>query len=84
MSARRTSLEGVPLFEGLAGAELDALAARLRERWVEAGTEVIRQGDQGTELLVITAGSLEIRIDGRPVPPERALPHGEPIPIEYG
>ncbi len=67
MSARRASLEGVPLFEGLAREELDALGPRLRERRVEAGTEIIRQGDQGTEFVVITAGRLEIRIDGRPV-----------------
>lgn len=67
MSARRASLEGVPLFEGLAAGELDALAARLREREVETGSEVIRQGEHGTEFFVIAAGSLEIRIDARPV-----------------
>jgi CRP-like cAMP-binding protein len=67
MSAKLESLARVPLFEGLAVAELESVAACTREVQVDAGTEVIRQGDPGSEFFVITAGALEIRIDGRAV-----------------
>jgi CRP/FNR family transcriptional regulator, cyclic AMP receptor protein len=67
MSAKLESLARVPLFEGLATGELESVAARTRELRIEAGTEVTRQGDPGTEFYVITAGALEIRIDGRAV-----------------
>jgi CRP-like cAMP-binding protein len=67
MTAKRDSLRSVPLFEGLAGAELDSIAGRTRELQVDPGSEVIRQGDRGSEFFVVTGGALEIRIDGRPV-----------------
>jgi len=37
-------------------------------------------------LAIAHAGTIRaaLALTGRPVPPERALPHGEPIPIEYG
>ena len=61
------SLARLPLFEGLAAAELESIAARTREMRIDAGTEVIRQGDPGSEFFVVTGGALEIRIDGRAV-----------------
>jgi len=67
MSAKLESLARVPLFEGLTTGELESLAARTREVRVDTGSEVIRQGDTGTAFYVITAGALEIRIDGRAV-----------------
>jgi CRP-like cAMP-binding protein len=67
MSAKLESLARVPLFEGLAAAELESVAERTRELQIDAGTEVIRQGDHGTEFFVISAGALEIRIGGRAV-----------------
>ena len=67
MSVKLASLSRVPLFEGLDGPELESVAARTAERHVEPGTEVVRQGDPGAEFFVITAGALEIQIDGRRV-----------------
>jgi voltage-gated potassium channel len=67
MSVKLEVLARVPLFEGLAAAELESVAARTREVRVDAGTEVIRQGDPGSEFYVITEGALDIRIDGRAV-----------------
>jgi Na+:H+ antiporter len=86
MSSKLDSLARVPLFEGLAAGELESLAARTREMQVEAGTEVIREGDPGTEFFVITSGALEIRMGGRAVDVRRsgdflgelALPFGAP------
>ena len=67
MTGKVESLARVPLFEGLAAAELESVAARTRELQIDAGTELIRQGEHGAEFYVITAGALEIRIDGRAV-----------------
>ena len=67
MSAKVQSLARVPLFEGLAPGELESVAARTREVQIDAGTELMRQGDTGSQFFVITAGALEIRIGGRAV-----------------
>jgi voltage-gated potassium channel len=67
MSVKLEALARVPLFGGLAAAELESVAARTREARVDAQTEIIRQGDPGSEFYVITAGALEIRIDDRAV-----------------
>jgi CRP-like cAMP-binding protein len=67
MSARIQSLGRVPLFEGLTPGELESVAARTREVQIDAGTELMREGDTGSEFFVITAGALEIRIGGRAV-----------------
>jgi CRP-like cAMP-binding protein len=67
MSSRLSSLADVPLFQGLARGELESVAASMRELSVDAGTEVIREGDVGTEFFVITEGELEIRVGGRRV-----------------
>jgi CRP-like cAMP-binding protein len=67
VSEKLNSLARIPLFERLAAGELDSVAERTREEQVDAGTEVIRQGDPGATFYVITAGALEIRIDGRAV-----------------
>lgn len=67
MRGKLEFLARVPLFEGLEAGELESVAARTREVRVEAGTEVIRQGDPGSEFFVISGGTLEIRIDGRRV-----------------
>ena len=67
MSTKLDSVAHVPLFQGLAVAELESVAGSMRELHVDAGTEVIREGDVGTEFFVITEGALEIRIGGRPV-----------------
>ena len=67
MTGKLDSLSRVPLFQGLAAEELESVAACTRELRVDAGSEVIREGDPGTEFFVITAGALEIRVNGRAV-----------------
>jgi len=67
MSAKLASLARIPLFATLAAAELESVASCTREIRVDPGSEVIRQGDHGTEFFVITAGALQIRVDGRAV-----------------
>ena len=67
-----SALAHIPLFEGLDAGELESIAGRTREVQVAAGTEVVREGDPGTEFFVITAGALEIRMGGRPVDIRRA------------
>lgn len=67
MSARFEALARVPLFGGLAPAELESVAAGTREVQIDVGTELMRQGEPGSEFFVITAGALEIQIGGRAV-----------------
>ena len=67
MSAKFEALARVPLFGGLAPAELESVAAGTREVQVDVGTELMRQGEPGSEFFVITAGALEIQIGGRAV-----------------
>lgn len=64
---RVTALARVPLFEDFSTAELEALADRTRELQVEPGTEIIRQGESGTDLFLVGDGTLEITVDGRVV-----------------
>ena len=67
MSDKLESLARVPLFEGLAKEELESLAGRTRELQMDEGTEVIREGESGSQFFVITTGELEIRVRGRVV-----------------
>ena len=67
-----SAIARIPLFEGLDTGELESIAARTREVQVAAGTEVVREGEEGTEFFVITDGALEIRMGGRPVDMRRA------------
>jgi CRP-like cAMP-binding protein len=61
---RRTAaaLRGVDLFEPLSDAERLALAGRLRPQLFAAGETVIRQGERGDSLFLITRGRLEVRV----------------------
>lgn len=57
---KATLLRHMPLFEHLAADELEALAVRLEERTVDAGTDVFRMGDAGATLFLIQEGAVEI------------------------
>ncbi|HOD99262.1 MAG TPA: cyclic nucleotide-binding domain-containing protein, partial [Syntrophales bacterium] len=52
----------MPLFEGLAREEMEALAALLRRRSVRKGDVIFRKGDEGTNLYVILRGSVRITV----------------------
>ena len=67
MSTKVESLAGIPLFEGLDAEQLASVAEQMREARIETGTELIREGEAGTEFFVVTDGSLEITVRGRVV-----------------
>lgn len=53
-------LAQVPLFQGLTRRELTVLSANSREREYAAGAELLRQGETGVGLFIITAGSVRV------------------------
>lgn len=55
---------GIPLFQGLGQAELDAIGARLALRPVVAGETLIHQGQWCGQLFIIRTGIVEISLEG--------------------
>ena len=53
-------LKHIPLFESLEEEDLNALAGKLRETKVEAGTTLFSQGDVGDAMYVIEDGAVDI------------------------
>ena len=60
-------LRGLPLFELCSKRDLRRIAAIAVEREVEAGTELIREGEPGTEFYVVVEGEVDVRRRGRRV-----------------
>jgi MFS family permease len=60
-------LRGSPIFAPLPEPALEALAARLEPRHVEAGAVIFNQGDPGDEYYVIDAGRVSVAVDGETV-----------------
>jgi MFS family permease len=58
-------LSGVPMFRPLQLTTIEALANGARHMAVEAGAEVVRQGDPGDTFYIVAAGRLEAVVDGR-------------------
>ncbi len=58
-------LRHIPLFDELDGQQIQQLAAQLRPQEVEAGFELIRQGEQGDAFYIIEAGRMQVTI-GKP------------------
>lgn len=56
----RTDLSDVSLFEGLAPADLDALAALARPRSFAAGQQIFAEGDPGLGFHVVAAGKVKV------------------------
>jgi len=52
----------MPLFEGLAHEEMEALASLLRLRSVKKGDVIFRKGDEGTNLYAILRGCVRITV----------------------
>lgn len=52
------TLAQVPLFQGLSRRDLQVLAANSRERDYAAGAALLRQGETGVGLFIITSGSV--------------------------
>jgi CRP-like cAMP-binding protein len=60
-------LRQVPLFADLPPSDLKQIAAVAGERLYEDGTFIAREGDAGTELLVIVEGEVRIVAAGREI-----------------
>lgn len=59
---RRAMLARVEIFESLNSDELGALAAAVTEEAFEARTDIIRQGDTGSSLYVVTSGLVQVTV----------------------
>lgn len=58
------TLRRVPLFADLDDAELQALAAPMRERTFPAGATVTAEGDPGDGFYVVESGEAEVTVGG--------------------
>ncbi|HEU5345285.1 MAG TPA: cyclic nucleotide-binding domain-containing protein [Ktedonobacterales bacterium] len=54
------ALAQVPLFQGLTRRELQVLSANAREREYPAGATLMRQGETGVGLFIITSGMVHV------------------------
>ena len=54
-------IRGLPLFELCSKRDLRRIAALAEERALEQGTELIREGEPGTEFFVVVEGEIEVR-----------------------
>ena len=60
-------IERIPLFAGLDGRELKAVAASLKDRTFAAGTTVVQEGESGLGFFVIESGTARVSVGGREV-----------------
>jgi CRP-like cAMP-binding protein len=58
-------LRGLPLFGLCSKRDLRRIAALAEERTIESGTELIREGEPGTEFYVVVDGEVDVRRRGR-------------------
>ena len=74
-----TQLQAVPIFSPLPGPSLEKIIPLLQLRRVKAGTDIIRQGDVGESLFIITKGEVLVVREGRQQEEEilATLPEGE-------
>jgi CRP-like cAMP-binding protein len=56
----RPRLAGVPMFAGLAPEQLETVEARMRERPVTAGSEIVSQGEPGDAVFFLVEGSVKV------------------------
>lgn len=62
MEEKRMALRAVELFETLDEADIDELAGSLRYAPFSAGETLTRQGEDGSELFLVTSGKVGIRV----------------------
>jgi putative ABC transport system ATP-binding protein len=60
-------LKGVDTFKSLTPAELTSIAEKVTRRHYEPGEIVIREGDEGDELFLISEGEVEVEREGHEV-----------------
>ena len=56
-------LRGVELFEGLSDDDLEQVASLCRERKIPRGELLVKEGDSGDELFIITNGFVEVLLE---------------------
>ncbi len=67
VSKRLSILKNIPLFNHLNYGELLKVLGTTQMRQVEAGTDVIIEGTQGTELFVLLSGEVDVIVGGQTV-----------------
>jgi MFS family permease len=60
-------LASVPIFAPLPGGMLEHLSARLVPLRLEAGTEIVREGDAGDRFFIVAEGTVEVSEYGRAI-----------------
>lgn len=60
-------LTSVPIFSPLPGTSLEQLATRLVPLRVDAGSVIVREGDEGDRFYIVAEGELEVSQDGAPI-----------------
>jgi len=68
------TLKSSELFEGLETHQLEKVAALCRGGSYKAGMLIFREGDEATELYVLTDGRVALEMEVRPVPDRPAIP----------
>jgi CRP-like cAMP-binding protein len=56
-------LRGVELFDGLSDDDLEQVASLCQEREIERGDLLVKEGDTGDELFIITNGFVEVLLE---------------------
>lgn len=66
-------LAEIPMFEGLADVDREALAARMTEQVYAPGTTVFAKGDAGSSLYVVLSGAVQIFLPPKEADGERVV-----------
>jgi CRP-like cAMP-binding protein len=61
------TLEAMPLFAGLDGAQLDRIAGWFEQREISPGGQLTSEGASGYQFFVVEAGQADVLVDGRRV-----------------
>ncbi len=67
-SAHHLDLRRLELFHPLEVAELDAFLSHARDRWLEPGDVLFREGDPGDALAIVVRGEVAVSLRDVPIP----------------
>lgn len=66
-------IRDIDIFDGLKEAEVVEIIALCEERVLRAGETLVRQGEPGNEMYIITEGFVEVLLGGRGEAPPRVI-----------